>query len=607
MDASWLAETCISRYHGYIPFKFWRKQLKSGLKMLLIPIILMVALVVLIYTALTKISFQLEDLRAKHLNKLTVTAQTELDSILELEFNKFDSLIDSGATKTLLSEGNSQQIGLFLKQWQKSFHFSLFAFFDPATNTFSLSNEQKKTGQLFGLKDWIAQRMNAEKPQLPQLNTFKSQSVYLNSSLISVSEKSKALFITGFLLNQQFVEKISQITSMDATLRSSSGLTFSTKDFTEISNSEHAIQLKLPEPLSAAGYTLTTYYQPFVPFADTTQWPPIGTGIASLIMLLIITWLMMQRRKQELMWKAITSAADAPKQLRALRTTGIATNVATVFAEKAEHTQSRINSTLDELKQKQHKLQTVTKQLKAIKAEHTKLLQAPKLKSGFLSRMGDEVTVPMKSVSSMLKLLSEFSLDDEPKEILGIARRSQQQLSSNINNILDFSKLDAGLLKLFPAEFDLEVLIQELVTELKPHAESKALKLEWSLNDRVPLSCFGDRQRICQILFNLAANAIRFTKDGTVGIYVDTLYVKGTQLIRFSVTDTGIGLPKEAINSIFESLEQHSKLTNSSFAGRIKLIVSKQLAELMGGNIGVSSEIGKGSRFWFTIRYQAPK
>ncbi|HFB66215.1 MAG TPA: hypothetical protein ENJ60_11825, partial [Aeromonadales bacterium] len=286
---------------------------------------------------------------------------------------------------------------------------------------------------------------------------------------------------------------------------------------------------------------------------------------------------------------------------------GAEKTVANSIASEVEKLRFKNETLQNQLSKIEHSNQSFRRNIKQIRGEKNRLQHAPKVKSGFLSRMGDEITSPMKSVSSMLKLLVESKLPDEPAEVVEIATRSHQMMSSNIENVLDFSKLDAGLLKLFMADFDIEVLIRELVKELEPHADSKELSMEWHIHDRVPESCYGDRQRIHQILYNLAGNAIRFTKEGTIGVYVDMIYEKGRQFIRYTVTDTGIGIPKPAQEAVFESLDPHSKLTTSSFAGRLRLIVSKQLTELMGGEMGLSSEVGKGSRFWFTIRYQNPR
>jgi signal transduction histidine kinase len=300
-------------------------------------------------------------------------------------------------------------------------------------------------------------------------------------------------------------------------------------------------------------------------------------------------------------------AAKSPKALKLIPVSGLPKQLADNLAVHTESSHQLLVSSQNQQAKLEYDIQVLTKNLERARDERGRLQQAPKIKSGFLSRMGDEITSPLKSVASMLKLLSESKLADEPKEVVEIARRSHQLLASNIDNVLDLSKLDANMLKLFPADFDIKVLITELYTDLLPHAESKNLKLEWNINERVPASCHGDRQRIHQVLYNLVGNAIRFTKEGSVGIYVDMLYEKGRQYIRFTVIDTGIGIPKSAQNSVFESFETHSKLTTSSFAGRLRLIVSKKLTQLMGGEIGIVSEVGKGSRFWFTIRYQNPR
>jgi len=239
-----------------------------------------------------------------------------------------------------------------------------------------------------------------------------------------------------------------------------------------------------------------------------------------------------------------------------------------------------------------------------IKAERDSAVAAPRLKSEFLSRMGDEITTPMKSVVSMLKLLSEYPFEAEPKQLLNIAKRSTRTLVDNLNNILDFSKLDANMLKLKPRDFNVRELVDALSSELVHFANEKNLSLQASSDAEVPATLKADVFRIKQILRNLLGNAIRFTKSGEVSLYADVSAKNERKLLRFTIADTGIGMSPDAQKEIFDSLQQTTKLSNASFAGRLRLIVSKHLAEQMGGEIGVISEIGQGSQFWFTVAYK---
>ncbi len=256
-----------------------------------------------------------------------------------------------------------------------------------------------------------------------------------------------------------------------------------------------------------------------------------------------------------------------------------------------------------EARKLQENVQNLQSGQKELTIERDTAVAAPRIKSEFLSRMGDEITTPMKSVVSMLRLLSEYPFEPEPKQLLSIAKRSTRTLVDNLNNILDFSKLDAEMLKLKSNQFSVRELIDDLSSELSHFANEKELSLQASSDPEVPTTIRADLYRVKQILRNLLGNAIRFTKSGEVSLYADTTMQNGKQLLRFTITDTGIGIPLDAQKGLFDSLQQTTKLSNSSFAGRLRLIVSKHLAELMGGEIGVISERNKGSQFWFTVRY----
>ncbi|MDQ7049449.1 MAG: ATP-binding protein [Enterobacterales bacterium] len=255
-----------------------------------------------------------------------------------------------------------------------------------------------------------------------------------------------------------------------------------------------------------------------------------------------------------------------------------------------------------EVRKLQENQQELEKEKTIVEKQLDTAVAAPKLKSQFLSRMGDEITTPMKSVVSMLKLLSEYPFEPEPKQLLAIAKRSTRTLVNNLNNILDFSKLDADMLKL-KKTFSVRQIVDDLASELSHFANEKDLSLMASCSPDMPEVISADEYRVKQILRNLLGNAVRFTKQGEVSVYADIVENNSKKLIRFTIADTGIGISPQAQKELFDSLQQTTKLTNSSFAGRIRLIVSKQLAELMGGEIGVISEVGKGSQFWFTVAY----
>jgi PAS domain S-box-containing protein len=224
-------------------------------------------------------------------------------------------------------------------------------------------------------------------------------------------------------------------------------------------------------------------------------------------------------------------------------------------------------------------------------------------KSEFLANMSHEIRTPMNAIIGFTDLLMETEMSDVQRHYTQIVQKSGETLLNLIEDVLDISKIDAGKLELERLDFDLLNLLKDFIDTMSLRAQLKGLELSYCLKENVPLLLHGDPGRLTQILTNLTGNAIKFTSEGKVIIHVSVESQKcDNVMLRFSVSDTGIGIPEDKIDMIFEKFTQADASNSRRFGGTgLGLAISKQLVEMMDGNIGVISKVGEGSKFWFTV------
>ncbi|MBA5763974.1 TMAO reductase system sensor histidine kinase/response regulator TorS [Vibrio sp. 404] len=230
--------------------------------------------------------------------------------------------------------------------------------------------------------------------------------------------------------------------------------------------------------------------------------------------------------------------------------------------------------------------------------------QASRAKSAFLATMSHEIRTPMNGVLGTAQLLRDAGLNSQQSYYVDIINRSGKTLLAILNDVLDYSKIEAGHLEIRPIDFNLHYMVDDVNQLMQGRAQEKQLELSCLIESDIKPFWLGDVTRISQVLTNLVGNAIKFTETGYVDIYVS---LEDDRYVTFEVSDSGIGISDKEMENLFDAFTQAEGGLSSKGGTGLGLAISKRIVEAMGGALGVESEVGRGSRFWFTLPLQEGK
>jgi PAS domain S-box-containing protein len=271
------------------------------------------------------------------------------------------------------------------------------------------------------------------------------------------------------------------------------------------------------------------------------------------------------------------------------------------------HTREQVVQTNGELSKRASELEktrlALLNMVDDLECERTRAQSADHAKGEFLANMSHEIRTPMNGIIGVTELLLDTTLSNVQSDYVGMIKRSADTLLVILNDILDFSKIEAGKLQVEKVPFLLKETLRDIIYIMQPKAYEKNIKLDYSIGSDIPDAVVGDPVRLKQVLLNLVGNSLKFTEHGEIKVNISRDSSKNNpDVLQFSVSDTGIGIPKEKQEHIFNPFTQADNSTHRKYGGTgLGLTITSKLVELMGGKVWLESEFGKGSDFYFTV------